>query len=77
MLSIKVVVILRRVLLLLLTVMLLLPLWAAGEETQASFWGYFDRIVYIRPEPGSNVSLGFIPAETPVELTPWTNCLPG
>ena len=70
MLSIKVVVILRRVLLLLLTVMLLLPLWAAGEETRASFWGYFDRIVYIRPEPGSNVSLGFIPAETPVELTP-------
>ena len=61
---------LRRVWLILLAAVLLLPLCALGEEAPDAFWGYFDRIVYIRPEPGSDVSLGFIPAETPVELTP-------
>ena len=54
----------------LLVLALLMPLCALGEEPAETFWGYFDRIVYIRPEPGSDVSLGFIPAETPVELTP-------
>ena len=66
----KVALMLRRGWLFLCVFLLLLPLCALGEEAAESFWGYFDRIVYIRPEPNSSVSLGFIPAETPVELTP-------
>lgn len=56
--------------LLLALLALMLPLVCLAEEMPEPFWGYFDRIVYIRPEPGSEETRGFVPAETPLYLTP-------